>query len=157
MKHPVIVRIDPFLIKSVNNLFRVSNPDCIIAMIFQVHNLSNFVLSAHKICLIVGSYVQILSKVVDVGHHLFLNKIQVRWIIMDQARNIINDVRKCSLFQSSISFVMASIIIIEKIQNIGLNEQVKLYRIAICFHCFSGRKNLLRFSELSSELFLAIH
>lgn len=76
---------------------------------------------------------------------------------MAQARNIINDVRKCSLFQSSISFVMASIIIIEKIQNIGLNEQVKLYRIAICFHCFSGRKNLLRFSQLSSELFLAIH
>ena len=76
---------------------------------------------------------------------------------MDHTRNITNEVRKCSLFQSSISFVIASIIIIEKIQNIGLNEQVKLYRIAICFHCFSGRKNLFRFSQLSSQLFLAIH
>ena len=46
-----------FDIKLVSNLFRVSKPEFTIATTFHVHNLSNFVLSARKICLTTGSYV----------------------------------------------------------------------------------------------------
>ena len=93
---------------------------------------------------------------VDVGHHLFLMNKEIRLITIDHNKKTINEVIKCSLFQSSISLVILSIIIIEKIQKIGLKKQVKQYRIAIFFHCLSGCRNLFRFFQSNNQFFDAI-
>ena len=92
----------------------------------------------------------------EVGHHLSLNSIQAKCIAIDHAKKINNETKKCSLFQVSISFVIISIITIENIQNTGLNKQVIKYHIAIFFHCLTGVKNLFRFFQLSSQLFITI-
>ena len=63
VKQIVNVNEATFEMKLVSNLFRVSKPEFTIATTFQVHNLSNFVLSARKICLTTGSYVWIFNNV----------------------------------------------------------------------------------------------
>ena len=63
VKQNVNVNEATFEMKLVSNLFRVSKPEFTIATTFQVHNLSNFVLSARKICLTTGSYVWIFNNV----------------------------------------------------------------------------------------------
>lgn len=154
VNHKVRVNADVFCMNIVNNLFRVSKPEFTIAIIFQVHNLSNFVLSAHKICLITGSYVGIFNIVVAWGHHLFLSNIQIKWIIIDHAKKINKEIKKLSLFHNSIFFVIISIIIIEKIQKTGLNQYTIKYRTDARFHCLSGCKNLFNFLKSSNHLFI---
>ena len=122
VKQNVKLNEETFWIKLVNNLFRVSKPEFTIATTFQVHNLSNFVLSARKICLTTGSYVWISNNVEAWGHHLSLNMIHAKWIIIDHIKKISNEIKKLSLFHCSIFLVMISIIIIEKIQKIGLSQ-----------------------------------
>ena len=77
-------------------------------------------------------------------------------MIIDHHRKVNNETRKCSLFQSSISFVIISIITIENTQNIGLNKQVMQYHKAIFFHCLTGAKNLFRLLQFSSQFFVVM-
>ncbi len=156
VKQNVNVREETFWIKLVSNLFRVSKPEFTIATTFQVHNLSNFVLSAHKICLTTGSYVWMSNNVEAWGHHLSLNMIHARWITMDHTKNISNETKKLSLFHCSMFFVIISIMIIEKIQKTGLSQYTIKYRIDAFLSHLRGFRNLFSFSLTDNHFFCMV-